>query len=112
MTAPVPYKACSGFTHVRSRRIAQPPPGDLKSLAGARRLGPASRYCGTFSCLALIITADTNRIALLNIVQTTKKVASVKLKMIHITIIIIPIRPKRLKWGFVDRLSRAALASA
>jgi hypothetical protein len=29
LTTPVPYKACSGLTHVTARRIAQPPKGDL-----------------------------------------------------------------------------------
>jgi hypothetical protein len=43
LTSRAPYKACSGFTRVTARRIAQPPKGDLCHEASTRPVARPSR---------------------------------------------------------------------
>src|SRR5207253_7274439 len=45
----VTFEACSGFTHVTARRIAQPPKGDLCHEAPARAVTRTSRSSATGS---------------------------------------------------------------
>ena len=49
LTVPAPYKACSGFTHVTARRIAQPPKGDLCHEAPTHAVTRTSRSSATRS---------------------------------------------------------------
>ena len=45
----VTFEACSGFTHVTARRIAQPPRGDLCHEAPARAVTCTNRSSATGS---------------------------------------------------------------